>query len=376
MRAIPPFAARRRGGVERAPRLRAMSSGPSSNKKPRVDWQQWFYPGPRRVFTPEELARAGNQPWPVAIDHYLYVNLILLLAVNSSQIMDARIPWVWPLVLVLGWVSLSVARWLWRKPTRVRLNQVSYALLVTVPPVAIWLAHTGHRDLVQHFLPVLMAVLALVLMGWWILTIYRVEQIEARLRELAEQDAALKLSTRLATAQIQPHFLFNTLASLQHWVDTGDARAAPLLRDFTAYLRATLPMFERDLQPLGDEMAMVRRYLAIMQARLGARLAFDIDVPAALDAIELPPGLVLTLVENAIAHGVEPQLRGGRIAIAARREGERLVLTVHDDGTGLAPGCTDGVGLSNTRRRLLQACPTATLTLTDAAPGCTATLTL
>ncbi|WP_426957656.1 sensor histidine kinase, partial [Bacillus velezensis] len=83
---------------------------------------------------------------------------------------------------------------------------------------------------------------------------YRAEQIAARLRELDEQQAALRLSTRLAAAQIQPHFLFNTLASLQHWVDTGDARAAPLLRDFTAYLRATLPMFERELQPLADEI--------------------------------------------------------------------------------------------------------------------------
>jgi sensor histidine kinase YesM len=354
-----------------------MSSAPPA-RKVRIDWQQWFYPGPRRVFTPEEMARAGQQPWPVAIDHYLYVNLVLLLAVNSGHIMNMRTPWVWPLVLALGWGALSVARWLWRKPTRVRLNQASYALLVLVPPITIWAARSGHRELVLQFLPVLLAVLTLVLMGWWILTIYRVEQIEARLRELAEQEAALKLSTRLAAAQIQPHFLFNTLASLQHWVDTGDARAAPLLRDFTAYLRATLPMFERELQPLADEMEMVKRYLAIMQARLGARLDFALDVPAGLAGLtaELPPGVVLTLVENAIAHGIEPQLRGGRIDVAARADGGRLVLTVRDDGPGLVPGWAEGVGLSNTRRRLLQACPHATLTLADASPGCIATLTL
>jgi len=85
---------------------------------------------------------------------------------------------------------------------------------------------------------------------------------------------------------------------------------------------------------------------------------------------------VLTLVENAIAHGIEPQLGGGRIDIAARRDGGRLTLTVRDDGPGLAPGWADGVGLANTRRRLAQACPTGTLTLADAAPGCIATLTL
>ena len=158
-------------------------------------------------------------------------------------------------------------------------------------------------------------------------------------------------------------------------MDTGDPRAAPLLRDFTAYLRATLPMFERELQPLADEIEMVRRYLAIMRARLGERLAFAIDVPADIDA-QLPPGIVLTLVENAIAHGIEPQLRGGHVEIAGHRDGERLVLTVRDDGPGLAPGWTDGVGLANTRRRLAQACPACTLTLADAAPGCIATLTL
>jgi LytS/YehU family sensor histidine kinase len=207
------------------------------------------------------------------------------------------------------------------------------------------------------------------------LTVFRVQQIEARLRELADQDAALRLQTRLAAAQIQPHFLFNTLASLQHWVDTGDARAAPLLRDFTAYLRATLPMFERELQPLADEVEMVRRYLAIMQARLGARLGFTLDVPAGLQA-QVPPGIVLTLVENAIAHGVEPQLRGGQVAVAARHDGAQLVLTVHDDGPGLAPGWAEGVGLANTRRRLANAFPAATLTLADAHPGCTATLTI
>ena len=155
----------------------------------------------------------------------------------------------------------------------------------------------------------------------------------------------------------------------------GDARAAPLLRDFTAYLRATLPMFERELQPLADEMEMVRRYLAIMQARLGSRLAFRLDMPADVDS-ELPPGIVLTLVENAIAHGIEPQLRGGHVEVAGRRDAGRTVITVRDDGPGLAPGWAEGVGLSNTRRRLLAALPNASLTLTDAAPGCVATLTL
>lgn len=348
-----------------------MSSPPPAPHRFFLDWDQWLYPGPRRVFSADEMARAGSQPWPTGIDHYAYVNLILLLAIYGSH----RAGWAWPLVLGLGWATLAVARWLWRQPTRKRLNLACYAVLSLIFVVAMALARSGWREQVLDGMPMMLAILTAVLSGWWILTLYRVEQIEARLRELAEQEAALKLSTRLAAAQIQPHFMFNTLASLQHWVDTGDARAAPLLRDFTAYLRATLPMFERELQPLDDEIEMVRRYLAIMQARLGARLAFNIDVPAELD-VELPPGIVLTLVENAIAHGIEPQLRGGHLDIAARQEAGRLVLTISDDGPGLAAGWAEGVGLSNTRRRLADAYPHATLTLADAHPGCIATLTL
>ena len=114
---------------------------------------------------------------------------------------------------------------------------------------------------------------------------------------------------------------------------------------------------------------------AIMQARMGARLAVDLAVDPALDAA-LPPGTLLTLAENAITHGLEPQLHGGRLLVRARRDGAWLHLDVQDDGPGLATGWTDGVGLSNTRRRLRAALPRATLTLTDTAPGCRATLTV
>lgn len=347
-----------------------MASTPPA-KSSRLDWEQWFYPGPKRVFTADEMARAGNQPWPSGIDHYVYVNLILILAVFNPH----HRPWVWPVALAMGWGALAIARWLWKLPTRRRLNLASYVVAVAVAASVIWAtAHSG-RAAVQSAMLFVLAVLTAVLSGWWLLTLFRVQQIEARLREQADQDAALRLSTRLAAAQIQPHFLFNTLASLQHWVDTGDARAAPLLRDFTAYLRATLPMFERELQPLADEMEMVRRYLAIMQARLGERLSFHVAAPDDLQ-VQLPPGIVLTLVENAITHGIEPQLRGGHIEVAARRDGGRFVLTVCDDGPGLTPGWAEGVGLSNTRRRLLQAFPDATLALADATPGCIATLTI
>ena len=333
-----------------------------------TDWSQWFYPGPRRLFTADEMARAGSQPWPGSIDHYVYVNLILLLAVTTQA--NRRHAWMWPAVLGLGWLTLTVARWLWRAPTTKRLNLACYSVGGVVGGAGVLFTQLGWRDAMEAVLPLVLAILTAVLSAWWLLTLFRAQQIEARLRELAEQEAALKLSTRLAAAQIQPHFLFNTLASLQHWVDTQDARAAPLLRDFTAYLRATLPMFERELQPLADEMEMVRRYLAIMQARLGARLNFEITVQADVEAFMLPPGIVLTLVENAIAHGVEPRLAGGHVAVKAGLTAGEVGISVCDDGEGPAPGCSDGVGLTNTRRRLLHAYPQASLSLHDAEPGC------
>lgn len=366
MRVNRPFAAAPAAPAAPASRLPAMA---------RIDFIQWIYPGSRRVFTPDEMARAGGQPWPSGIDQYVIVNIVLMLAAFTHHMPKGGRVLTWFLALATASASLAVARALWRHPSRTRLNIACYCTAVLVAVAFIAIAKAGYREFFMLYAMLALVLLTAILSAWWVLTVYRVDQIEARLRELADQEAALRLSTRLAAAQIQPHFLFNTLASLQHWVDTGDARAAPLLRDFTAYLRATLPMFERELQPLADEVEMVRRYLAIMQARLGERLRATIDVPAGLDA-ELPPGLLLTLVENAIAHGIEPQLRGGHVAVTARREAGRLVLAVRDDGPGLAPGWTDGVGLANTRRRLLGAHPGATLTLTDADPGCLATLTL
>lgn len=335
----------------------------------------WLYPGPKRVFTADEMARGGQQAWPRALDHYSLFNVVMLLAMNSvGQRREHVIPTlVGGLLLTLG--ALYGARLLWRHPSRARLNLLSY-LGCALLWLAVWgVNKTQGRALVLALMPSLGWAFAATLLAWWGLAVYRAEQIEARLRERAEQDAAQRLSIRLASAQIQPHFLFNTLASLQHWVDTQDPRAAPLLRDFTAYLRATLPMFEHELQPLADELELVRRYLAIMQARMGARLQARVEVDAELDAA-LPPGTLLTLAENAITHGLEPQISGGRLALRARRDGAWLSLSVCDDGCGLAPGWRDGVGLSNTRRRLAQACPGATLTLTDAHPGALASLNL
>ena len=172
-----------------------------------------------------------------------------------------------------------------------------------------------------------------------------------------ERDASARQLTQarltLLQAQIQPHFLFNTLAALQHWVDVGDARAAPLLRSLTSFLRGSTELMLQPEVTLAEECAMAAHYLAIMQARLGDRLRWRVDMAPECAAQLLPSGLVITLVENAVEHGIEPQLRGGEVALVARMDGATFELRVLDDGAGLPPGAVhEGVGLANSRERL------------------------
>lgn len=191
----------------------------------------------------------------------------------------------------------------------------------------------------------------------WAGRTFRARRLQ-RLSLMAERDAAraaaAEAELRLLQAQIQPHFVFNTLATLQHWVDRSDPRAAPLLRELTGFLRRSTEMLGRHQVPLSEEAQAARHYLAILQARLGDRLAFEVAIDPACEVIPLPPGLLLTLVENAVEHGIEPSLRGGRIEVTACRDTAGWTLQVDDTGQGLAAPVREGVGLSNLRQRLAQ----------------------
>ena len=339
------------------------------------DWRQYVAPGPLRSFSTAELQRGGDQPWPVGADRYVYVNVLFLLAVNWLQ-MPLQLRWVLPpLVLGCAWASLLGCRWIWANPSRWRLGWANAggALVFAALMLALRLTREpGNRERSLLLMALALSAFVLVLTAWWFLAIYRGQQIEARLQALDDQEAQLALQRRLATAQIHPHFVFNTLASLTQWVETQDPRAAPLLRDFSAYLRATLPLFEREQLPLREELDLVRRYLAIMQARMGERLHWQIDHDPALNELPLPPGSLLTLAENAITHGIEPSLRGGRIEIRCeRRTGGVVQIQVLDSGQGLQSSDEPpGLGLNNTRQRLLALHgPAATLTLSERPEG-------
>jgi hypothetical protein len=165
------------------------------------------------------------------------------------------------------------------------------------------------------------------------------------------------LDARLAvlTAQIEPHFLFNTLANVQALVDSGSPRAAPVLKSLIAYLRAAMPRLQEGGMPaLRNELELVRAYLDLMHLRMPDRLQVHIDVDPALLTLQFPPMALLTLVENAVRHGIDPSEQGGLVEVGGTVDAptRRARLWVVDTGAGLRSTVTRGTGLHNARERL------------------------
>lgn len=163
--------------------------------------------------------------------------------------------------------------------------------------------------------------------------------------------AVAKLS--LLHAQVEPHFLYNTLANAQVLTRVDPVRAEVMLGHLVHFLRHSLPGASAAMSTLGVELERSIAYLEILKIRMGSRLDYQVHVPEPLRALPLPPMMLQTLVENAIKHGLEPKAAGGTVWIHAREAEGRLLLTVADDGVGLggATGGT-GIGLRNTRERL------------------------
>ena len=171
-----------------------------------------------------------------------------------------------------------------------------------------------------------------------------VESLERRLLEA--QMAALQ-------AQIEPHFLFNTLALIGQLIETDPPKAASIHAALIQYLRAAMPqMRQKGSGKLGQQLELSRAYLKIMQARMGERLQVSVDVPGEFTYAEFPSMMLQTLVENSIKHGLEPKLAGGHIHIRALTVGGDLQVEVSDNGVGFDMHADDGIGLSNIRERL------------------------
>jgi len=174
--------------------------------------------------------------------------------------------------------------------------------------------------------------------------------------ELARQ--ALDARMRLLSAQVQPHFLFNTLANVHALVETGSGRAAEVLAQLIEYLRAAVPHLDESQSRLGQEVELVRAYLGLMQMRMPDRLSFELQVEPGCERLRCPAMSVLTLVENAVRHGIDPSEEGGRIEIKVWREGRRCRMRVLDSGVGLRAGSGGlGTGLAGLPSTAISAAP-------------------
>lgn len=165
---------------------------------------------------------------------------------------------------------------------------------------------------------------------------------------------ALDARLRLLQAQVAPHFLFNTLANVQALVDAGSPQAPAVLRSLIAYLRAAVPRLNEPASTLGQELHLVQAYLELMHIRMPDRLQFSVHVDESASLTLCCPRMtLLTLVENAVRHGIDPSEEGGRIDIHVQRRDDRCVVRVSDTGAGLRhPGNGLGTGLSTLRERL------------------------
>lgn len=185
----------------------------------------------------------------------------------------------------------------------------------------------------------------------------------AQAAENAESEALKRqvIEARMAAmqAQVEPHFLFNTLASIDHLIEVDPPRASLMQKNLIALLRASMPTMREAnasgaVRDLGRELAVIKPYLEILKMRMEERLQTEIDVPEGLMSAEFPPMMIQGLVENAIKHGLEPKAEGGKLSVKAEIVHGKLAVTVADTGLGFGRAATSGtgVGLANIRERL------------------------
>jgi len=256
------------------------------------------------------LAAASRVPLGPPACHFLFLGAIALGALSGEALLLVRAP-LPPDVSAPAMLAAKLARWM-------AFGAISYAAWV-YHRRAVHAAREAHEAELQR------------------------RQLERQLLEARLQ--ALR-------AQIEPHFLFNTLANVHRLHQTDRGLGRRMLADFIAYLRGALPRMRGHETTLGQELELARAYLGVLQVRMGERLAVRLDVPENLRGLPFPPLALSTLAENAVKHGLNPLPEGGSIEIAARVDGGHLRVEVADTGAGLRYSSGSGSGLANLRARL------------------------
>jgi len=348
--------------------LHAAPPGPEAEEPPRSRWGRFL-----RALTPRMIGLTlasslvvaivmspiFELPFTVLLGRTLFVGFVTLLARSAAVASTQR--------LVPPWVLQSV-------------SVLCGAILATL---AVYLLATGgdfsavvqHEGRIQGFILISgTGTIVGLMLALGALERQRDSEAKAMGLELALERSRLErhaADARLAvlTAQVEPHFLFNTLANVQALVETGSPRAPAVLRSLIAYLKATMPRLDDGDARLGRETTLVRSYLELMHLRMPDRLRFTVEGDPALQGFPCPPMLLLTLVENAVRHGIDPSETGGSIAVSIARSGDTVRLAVRDDGVGMGESAVPGTGLVNLRERLAAFYGgAARLELTEVAP--------
>jgi sensor histidine kinase YesM len=184
------------------------------------------------------------------------------------------------------------------------------------------------------------------------LRLTREEIQQERIRRLSKEKEALEANLKLLQAQIEPHFLFNTLSNILSLIDTSPDQGKAMLLDSIQYLRTSLSRTRHDLITLNQEIEIIQAYLNILKIRMGERLRFRIEIPDTLREQPFPPMLLQPLVENAVKHGLEPQIQGGEILIRIEEKDGLVRSEIIDTGIGFTSHSEAGVGMINVRERL------------------------
>jgi signal transduction histidine kinase len=324
--------------------------------------------------TVSEVPKAPPGPGLLASLTLRRVTIALALAVVVAGVLNPI--FVTPFVVLLGrtmviamvllLVFIAAGQWRQSWAPSWLVQVLAVALVVPFVTFAVYLPSVGgdvmavlrHEGRMSGFL--LIALSSLVLAPLMTLgSAIRERDAQARSRDLqfalersTLERQALDARLRLLHAQIEPHFLFNTLANVQELVESGSPQAGVVLKSLIAYLRAAMPRLNDDDATLATEADLVRAYLELMHMRMPDRLRFELKIPDELRAIRFPSMALLTLVENAVRHGIDPSEQGGLIEVGARREPDNIRLWVADSGAGMSEKATAGTGLTNLRARL------------------------
>lgn len=196
-----------------------------------------------------------------------------------------------------------------------------------------------------------------VIVSWFYYSLIRFSEAasaakEAELKQANYGTQLAQAELKMLQAQIEPHFLYNTLANVRSLMESRPQTAATMLENLIGFLQSSLTHSRAGQVPLKDEIGLLRAYLDIMAVRMGERLQYSIDMDGGLGTVPFPPMLLQPLVENAVKHGLEPKVEGGAIHITARGENGLIRIAVSDTGAGFPSDKADGFGLNNVRSRL------------------------